>query len=236
MDGTLNEAMQAMNIEKDVPMIISNDEAFSTMEQSGRSLIGRLLNPECQNMSQMLRTMPQIWKIYERVRGIALTNDTFQFIFKLETDLTTVMKHRFWTIDDWGMVMDRIATTVDHVEKITYDPEKPLLYALILLDVTQLVRDTKSVNLPKGAVAVVDVEYERIRKKSFHCHRLTHEKQRCPLFQAHRNEGKNISGRRLGAELQNLNHRQHHMYFSNQLIPLLAPSVPPGFAPPSKFT
>lgn len=58
---------------------------YNAMERSAKSLIGRLLNPECQNMSRMLRSIPQIWEIYERVRGIALTRESFQFIFELET-------------------------------------------------------------------------------------------------------------------------------------------------------
>ena len=47
----------------------------------------------------------------------------------------------------------------------------------MIIDLQQPVRDTKSVNLAKGGSFNVDVEYERIRKKCFHCLRLSHEKE-----------------------------------------------------------
>lgn len=87
MDEGLAKVMQAMSIKEDLPVTLTEDEDFSDAVRTGSSLIGRLLNPECQNMQRMLRTMPKIWKVYERVRGIALSKESFQFIFDLETDL-----------------------------------------------------------------------------------------------------------------------------------------------------
>lgn len=107
MDEGLEQVMKAMSLEEDLPVVLSDGEDYSAALRNGRSLIGRLLNPACQKMTRMLRAMPKIWKIYERVRGLALSKESFQFIFDLETDLETVMKQGFWTFDDWGMVMDR---------------------------------------------------------------------------------------------------------------------------------
>lgn len=87
MDGDLSKVMQAMSLEEDIPIDLPEEDDYSAIERNGRSLIGRLLNPECQNMARILRTMPQIWKVYERARGIALTKENFQFIFELETDI-----------------------------------------------------------------------------------------------------------------------------------------------------
>lgn len=84
-----------------------------------------------------------------------------------------------------------VAAAIRQVKEIAYDLEKPLLQkfvrVLVILDLTQPIHDTKAVNLPNGSVAIVDVEYERIQKKCFHCLRLIHEKQRCPLLQSQRN-------------------------------------------------
>ncbi|XP_018458235.1 uncharacterized protein LOC130495487 [Raphanus sativus] len=107
MDDTLVGVMQEMSLEEDVPILLPDDDDFSTVERSHRSLLGRLLNPNCQNMGCMLRTMPKIWRIYEKVRGIALTKENFQFIFELETDLQMVLKQGFWTFEDWEMAMKR---------------------------------------------------------------------------------------------------------------------------------
>lgn len=66
---------------------------------------------------------------------------------------------------------DTIASGIGHVKEIAYDPTKPLLQdfvrALVVLDLDQVVRDTKTVNLPSGGVAVVEIEYERVRKSVF---------------------------------------------------------------------
>lgn len=107
MDRALSLAMIDMSVEKDTPIELQEEGEFSSMTQSARSLIGRLLNPDCQNMARMLQTMLKIWKIYKRVRGIALTRESFQFFFEHETDLQTVMRYGFWNFDDWCVVMDR---------------------------------------------------------------------------------------------------------------------------------
>lgn len=77
----------------------------------------------------------------------------------------------------------------------------------------------------------MDVGYERIRKKCFHCLRLSHEKQKCPLLQTSRNNGKGVAGRHTGIENSTSGVRQHHNNLADKIMPLLAPSIPPGFEP-----
>ena len=62
-------------------------------------------------MGRMLRTMPKVLKIYDRVGGIALTRERFQFIFDLETDIQMVLKQGYWTFDGWGMALERWVET-----------------------------------------------------------------------------------------------------------------------------
>lgn len=227
MDDNLVGVMKGMSLDgEDVLIVLPDDDDYSSVERSSRSLLGRLLNPACQNMARMLRTMPKIWKVYDRVRGIALTKTNFQFIFELETDLQMVLKHGFWTSDDWGMAMERwvesplrnflqtaamwirifnipvnyftiktidsVAGAVGYVKDIEWDPEKPLLNdyvrVLVIIDLNLPFRDKKCITLPKnGESAIVDVEYERVRKKCFHCFGLSHEKQACPLLKNNSN-------------------------------------------------
>ncbi|XP_013639610.1 PREDICTED: uncharacterized protein LOC106344858 [Brassica oleracea var. oleracea] len=269
MDANLVEVMQGMSLEEDKSIVIPQDDTFCAMERGGRSLLGRLLNPECQNMARMLRTMPKIWKVYERVKGIALTRERFQFVFDLETDIQTVLKQGFWTFDDWGMAMERwveypprnflqttaiwarlrnipvnyltlktidaIADGIGHVKVIEFYPEKPLLNdyvrVQVIIDLNQPIRDKKSLTLPGDRVEFIDVEYERIRKKCFHCLRLSHEKQRCPLLQRSKNKGNEIAVGQGSVQKQAGASRQHHNNLAEMLMPLLAPSVPPGFQP-----
>ncbi|KAG2310142.1 hypothetical protein Bca52824_021699 [Brassica carinata] len=76
-------------------------------DENSCSLLGRLLNPECQSMARMIDYMPTAWRVYGRVRGIALSRDRFQFIFQREEDLQTVLNDRPWSYNHWAMVIDR---------------------------------------------------------------------------------------------------------------------------------
>ncbi|XP_013651192.1 uncharacterized protein LOC106355863 [Brassica napus] len=51
--------------------------------------------------------MPKIWRVYDRVRGIALSSEKFQFVFKREDDMETVLKDRPWSFNHWTMLIDR---------------------------------------------------------------------------------------------------------------------------------
>lgn len=273
MDENLVGVLQGMTLEdEDVPIVLPDDEDYSTVERSSRSLLGRLLNPACQNMARMIRTMPKVWRVYERARGIALTKESFQFIFELESDLQMVLKFGFWTFEDWGLALERwvesppsnylqtapiwlrisnipvnyltvktidsVAGAIGYVKDIEWDPEKPLLNNYIrvrvVMDLNLPVRDKKCLTLPKGAGSVmIDVEYERIRKKCYHCFRLSHEKQACPLL---KNTQPGIGkGRQQqhSPSLQRLSQRQHNNSLAQDIMPLLAPTIPPGFSAPS---
>lgn len=135
--------------------------------------------------------------------------------------------------------IDAIADGIGHVEVIEFDPEKPLLNdyvrAQVTIDLNVPVRDKKSLNLPGGRVELIDVEYERIRKKCYHCMRLSHEKQKFPLLQRTKNKGKEMAVPPNGKQHQPSGSRQHHIDLTEKLMPLLAPSVPPGFEPHSSI-
>ncbi|XP_013632271.1 PREDICTED: uncharacterized protein At4g02000-like [Brassica oleracea var. oleracea] len=129
-----------------------------------------------------------------------------------------------------------VSNPIGHVKDIEFDPEKPHLQEYIrvriILDLQQPVRDTKLLNLPNGGSTTVDVEYERVRKKCFHCLRLSHEKQRCPLYQGLKNKSGNACDKGKGIAITPLVHRQHHPDLVGTLMPLLStPTAPPGFAP-----
>lgn len=273
MDENLAEVLRGMSLGEDKTIIIPEDDAYCAIERGGRSILGRLLNPDCQNMGRMLRTMPKVWKVYERVRGITLTREKFQFIFDLETDIQMVLRQGFWTFEDWGLAMERwvesppptflqtakiwvrlsnipgnyltlktidaVADGIGHVKLIEFDPLKPHLLEYVrvqvILDVNQPLRDKKSLTLPGGRIEYVDVEYERVRKKCFHCFRLSHEKQKCPLLREARNKGKGVMVQHGGAEAQTSGVRQHHTDLIEKLMPLMAPTIPPGFEPPSSI-
>ncbi|KAG7586642.1 Reverse transcriptase zinc-binding domain [Arabidopsis thaliana x Arabidopsis arenosa] len=107
MVTTLDKALQAMTIEENKPLKLKNLPKFSSCERNVCSLMGRLLCPENQKMSRFIHDMPRLWHVSNRARGIALSEDTFQFIFDSEHDLETVLHGGAWTYEDWSMVLER---------------------------------------------------------------------------------------------------------------------------------
>ncbi|KAG2270483.1 hypothetical protein Bca52824_065038 [Brassica carinata] len=91
--------MKAMSLEDDKPINLPDEPRFRVFEENECSLLGRLLNPECQAISRMIEEMPKHRRVVGRVRGIALSREKFQFIFKREEDLQTVLNDRPWSFN-----------------------------------------------------------------------------------------------------------------------------------------
>lgn len=96
-----------MTIEVEKPVKLRSAPKMSAQESNGFSLIGRLLNLENQKMASMIHDMPCLWGAYQSSRGIALSNESFQFIFDSENDLQSVLEAGAWNYDDWSMVLER---------------------------------------------------------------------------------------------------------------------------------
>ncbi|XP_013703951.2 uncharacterized protein LOC106407623 [Brassica napus] len=107
MADSLYKAISAMSLVDDDPIVLPDDPKFRVFEANENSLLGRLLNPDCQVMSRMINYMATAWRVYGRVRGIALSRDRFQFIFQREEDLITVLKDRPWSYNHWTLLLER---------------------------------------------------------------------------------------------------------------------------------
>lgn len=94
MANNLLVAVKALSLEDDEPITLPDSPRFKVFDENSTSLLGRLLNPDCQSMSRMIEDMPRVWRVYDKVRGIALSRDKLQFIFQREEDLQTVFKDR----------------------------------------------------------------------------------------------------------------------------------------------
>lgn len=107
MTENLHAAIGAMTLIDDDPIVLSYDPKFRVSAANENSLIGRLLNPDCQVMDRMINYMPTAWRVQGRVRGISLSRDRFQFIFQREEDLLTVLKDRPWSYNHWTLLLER---------------------------------------------------------------------------------------------------------------------------------
>ncbi|XP_023644323.1 uncharacterized protein LOC111832184 [Capsella rubella] len=109
MSSAMDKALMAMSLqeEEEVPFEMPDLPEFNSMERNSLSLIGRTLNPPCQPMKNLIRDMPRKWQKPGRMRGVALSNEKFQFIFNSEHDLLEVLAKGTHTYNDWSLAVDR---------------------------------------------------------------------------------------------------------------------------------
>ncbi|KAL9830581.1 hypothetical protein AtNW77_Chr3g0191001 [Arabidopsis thaliana] len=92
MNMDLDQAIKEMSINDDGPLILSNQAQFCSIERNNYSILGRFLNPSHQRMFNWILDMPRIWRLYTKVRGVALSQERFQFFFKSEDDFYEILK------------------------------------------------------------------------------------------------------------------------------------------------
>ncbi|KAL0865727.1 hypothetical protein Bca101_044845 [Brassica carinata] len=72
----------------------------------GKTLIGRCMNPQKQDMKILLFMMPKIWQVEGRVAGTDLGLGRFQFDFDMEEDITEVLKMEPFHFDYWMVSLE----------------------------------------------------------------------------------------------------------------------------------
>lgn len=107
MELGLDKIMKAMTIEEDEPIIMPDLPEFKSTERNVLSIMGRLLNLDCQKISSLVLDMSRKWGMNNRVRGVVLSKDRFQFIFKYEEDLKDILNQVVHTYNEWSVVLDR---------------------------------------------------------------------------------------------------------------------------------
>lgn len=108
MADSLQLSLKAMKlVEEEEPLTLPDSPRFRVFDENSKSLLGKLMNPDCQSMAKMIDYMSTAWRVYGRVRGIALSRDRFQFIFQREEDLQTVLNDRPWSYNHWALALER---------------------------------------------------------------------------------------------------------------------------------
>ncbi|KAL1225415.1 hypothetical protein V5N11_009068 [Cardamine amara subsp. amara] len=109
MSSSIDRALMAMSIgdEDSGPLDMPDLPEYCSSENNILSIIGRVLNPEKQKISNLILDMPRKWKLYDRVRGIALSQEKFQFIFKCKQDMEMILEKEVHTYNEWTLVLER---------------------------------------------------------------------------------------------------------------------------------
>lgn len=156
----------------------------------------------------------------DRVRGVALSKEKFQFIFKYEQDLEEIISRAVWSYNDRTIVIDRwvenppsdylqflhvwvqirnipvnhytlasitsLREIIGQVLEVAFDPAKPqgkeYVRVRVRFDVSKPLRRSKVVNFPSGDPVTIWYDFERFQKRCYFCQRLSHEREKCPLF------------------------------------------------------
>lgn len=71
------------------------------------TLVGRITNPREQRMSAVLPFLAKKWNLVGRTEGTDLGNVVFQFRFKDEADLQTVLENRLYHYGGWMLLIQR---------------------------------------------------------------------------------------------------------------------------------
>ncbi|KAG2327641.1 hypothetical protein Bca52824_010369 [Brassica carinata] len=215
MSHAMDKEMMAMSLEEeDEPFDMPDLPQFSSCERNNRSLIGRILNPDCQKMSNLLREMPRKWQKQGKVRGVALSKERFQFIFDNEHDLLEVLEKGVHTSNEWAIAIDRwmenpppdflqfinVWVQVRNIPLNHYTETaitalgerlgavKVYVRMQIKMDVARPFKKSMVVNLPEGGTSMVYFNYERLQKRCYECQRLNHAKEVCPRLVQKRKE------------------------------------------------
>lgn len=108
MSAAMDKALMAMSLEEeDLPFEMPDLPEFLSVERNVISLIGRTLNPDCQPMKNLIRDMPRKWQKPGKMKGVALSNEKFQFIFNSEHDLQEILDKGAHTYNEWSLAVDR---------------------------------------------------------------------------------------------------------------------------------
>lgn len=210
MSRSIDTTMKSLRLEKeDLPLNLPDLPEFCSSERNTWSLMDMILNPDHQRVSDVVLDMPRKWQISDKVRGVVLSRDRFQFIFKFEHDLEEVFKKKLivtikcrlsWSVGSKDLLQIIFNTLklgsssfgefARQVVEVAFDSEKTqsreYVRVKVRLDVSKSVRRSKVVNLPNGESISILYDFERIQRKCYACQRLTHDQDKCPLFQSRR--------------------------------------------------
>lgn len=100
MSHAMDIEMMALSlVEEDEPFLMKNLPSFSPMKNA-KSLIGGILNLDCQKRADLINDMPRKWQKKRKVRGVTFPKERFQIIFDYEHNLLEVLEKGVHTFND----------------------------------------------------------------------------------------------------------------------------------------
>ncbi|KAL0761982.1 hypothetical protein Bca101_078132 [Brassica carinata] len=87
----------------DIPEIENDD----LIEENSLSVVVRCLNPSAHKVGGLVKALPPIWGLEDRVHGRGVGENRVQFIFQSEQDLHHVLTRGPWFVNGWIVSLDQ---------------------------------------------------------------------------------------------------------------------------------
>ncbi|CAA7029125.1 unnamed protein product [Microthlaspi erraticum] len=87
----------------DIPDLENED----LIEENTMSVIVRCLNPTVHKVGGLIKALPVIWGLEDRVKGRGIEGNRAQFIFQCDRDLNHVLTRGPWFVNGWIVALDQ---------------------------------------------------------------------------------------------------------------------------------
>lgn len=103
----MEELKQRDLLEEGEEVEIPDLENDDLIEENSMSVIVRCLNPTVHKVGGLIKALPSIWDLEDRVRGRGVGENRAQFIFQCERDLQHVLTRGPWFVNKWIVALDQ---------------------------------------------------------------------------------------------------------------------------------
>ncbi|KAL0801694.1 hypothetical protein Bca101_056870 [Brassica carinata] len=103
----LEELKEKQLLEEGETVDIPDLEMEDLIEENLVSVIVRCLNPHVHKVGGLVKALPPIWGLEDRVRGRGVGEDRVQFIFTSESDLQHVLTKGPWFVNGWMVSLNQ---------------------------------------------------------------------------------------------------------------------------------
>ncbi|KAJ4870406.1 Uncharacterized protein Rs2_47984 [Raphanus sativus] len=105
---SLLEELKEMELLEEGEMVDIPDLEFEDLiEENTLSVIVRCLNPYAHKVGGLVKALPPIWGMEDRVRGRGVGEQKVQFIFNSDNDLQFVLNKGPWFVNGWMVALDQ---------------------------------------------------------------------------------------------------------------------------------
>ncbi|CAN6868761.1 unnamed protein product, partial [Brassica oleracea] len=145
---------------KPLRVTVPHFDNSALIQNYDKTLIGKCLNPEEQDVKALIIMLPKIWKVEDRVAGADLGLGRFQIDFHNEEDIEEVLKMQPYHFDYWMIFLVRWKPVMEK----SYPTEITFWVRVLGVPLQYWAEPTfESIGGAIGNVVEVDLDYGRVK-------------------------------------------------------------------------